>query len=211
MPDWIQSLIDSGIASIRDLANATASRLTSVWGVITGFFTSVGRAETLLRTRVTAWVAAQIRHAQSVALTLKWLTLTYLPRKIAQAVTALRTWTGNLIQQVRNEAASLIADLRRWAVSALNALISDVTKLRNWALAQFNAAVARLAKIEHVVFGVLSTPERIVAYIGTAMASWLLKYVMDHLDAILEYIWRNRKPFYTRGTAILEDIISKLI
>lgn len=211
MFSYIQGLVDSATSKVRGDISNVASRLTSIWSVITGFFATVGRAETTLRTRVTAWVDAQVRHATAVATTLKWLAIVYVPRKIAQESAAIRQWAGGLIDDAEKIAATALADLRRWADDAVAGLRGDLGDLRSWATSLFAGVVTRLGKLEAIVFGVLSTPERIATYIGTAMVSWLMKYLMANIEPIIDYVYRNRAPLYQRSTTMLEDILEKIL
>lgn len=211
MEDYIRGLVNSALGNLRSLINGVSSRVLTVWNTVINFFRKVGAAETTLRNRVTNWVLAQIRHAQAIATTLRWLALTFIPRKISQAITAVRTWTSSLIADARNLATSLVNDLRK----AVNAAVAELHKLwsdfTSWTRDQVNKLVTLTNQMAKLVFGVLSTPERLAGWIVAPMFGALMKYALAHADSIAAYVWSKRKNAFLIGTDLLEHILMKLL
>lgn len=211
MEEYLKGLVASAVGGIKTLANTALSRITTVWTTIITFFRSVGAVETTLRARVTSWVQTQIRHAQAVLTTLKWIATTLVPRLITIAVTQIRTWTSALITAAKAELTKLVTDLRTWATKEIASLLAGLAALRTWALNQFAPLINLVNKIAASVFGVLSTPERIANWIVAAMFTALMKYIEANLEAIADYIWARRVFIWQKSTAVLEDILTRLL
>jgi fluoride ion exporter CrcB/FEX len=211
MPDWIRSIFNDLAAPIRTLINALGKRVTSVWSVITGFLGSVRGKWRTLRANVTSWVDAQIRHAQAIATTLKWIVTVWVPRKISQEAAAIRTWTANLIARAVNGALALIHDLQQWATTELTKLLASLGKLRDWVIGQFNALIDLTNRMAKMVFGVLATPERLAAWIVGAMFTALLRYALLNAERIGLVMWKRRDAIVRGAMHIIEDVLTQVL
>lgn len=211
MEDWIKSLIKSATSSLSSAIHSVTSRLSSVWGVVTGFFGSVQKSWVRYRNAAYQWIVMQERHALAVYTTLRWIITTLVPYLVSRAVTALHTWASALVSDAKRIAASALAQLSTWAHDALNVLTSTLNAVKSWALGQIQSLISRAERLEKQVFGVLSTPERLAAWIVAAMFSALLAYAVNNAERLGAVVWANRGKMYLFASKWLDDVISRII
>lgn len=211
MTDWIRSIFNTLAAPIRNLISELAKRVGSVWSVITGFLAVVRSRWQTLRTETANWVQNQIRHAAAIAATLKWLATVYIPRKISQEAASIRTWTANLIDRAINGAKALIADVKTWAATELGHLLNALNAFKTWATGLLGTLVDTVNRMAHLVFGVLSTPERIAAWIVAPMFSALLHYAMANIERVGIALYSRRRQIYAGLTHVIEDILGAIL
>lgn len=211
MADWIRSIFDSLAAPIRTLISEVAKRVSSVWGLLVSFFGSVRSKWRTLRANTIGIVNAAIRHAQAVLVTLKWLALVYIPRKIAQEAASIRTWAGNLIAGAIATARKLVSDAVTWAGQQLAKLLAALDAVRAWAIAQFNAVVSVLNQLARLVFTLLTSPERLALWLVGAMFSALLKFALDNAEKIGIALWSKRRTIVTGLVHLLEDVLVRIL
>lgn len=211
MDEYIRSLINQATGGLSNAVLAVVARLASVWSVVTGFFGLVHAAEVRYRTAVQSWIAAQLRHAAAVAVTMKWIVLTYIPYRIWVAVTAIETWTATLINEAKAAALADLHAIKQWAIGEFNVIVSATNALINWATAQFSAVIGRIARIETIVFSLLSAPDRLAAWLVGAMVSALIQFGTDHAEAIGRSIWARRQTVGIAAAHWIEDLILKIM
>lgn len=211
MDSYLRALVNSATAPIRALVNAVRARLSSIWGIIVGFFMSVRREEITLRSRVSDWVHAQILHARAVATTLKWIVTVYIPRKVSQEASSIRTWTSGLISDAKALAAQGLSELKTLALDGLAVLHVGLSDLRTWATSLFGPIVTLLNRLASQVFGVLSTPERLAQWIVVAMARALVSFLIDNFDPIVTYVWQHKGPLIAKSDDMIEEVLIRLL
>lgn len=211
MEDWIRSLVNSATAPFRGLIDAASKRIAAVWSTISGFLSNVRRQWQNLRARVTSWATIQIRHAQAVALTLKWFVFTYVPRKLGQLAVSLRTWTADLISTAEAKAKGLFDGLQQWAVGKLRGLLGLLDTLRTWAMSQIGGLLDTVGRIGRQVFGVLSTPERLAAWIIDAMISALIKWAEQNAHRVESLIAAKRQTIWRLVITVIEDVLHDIL
>jgi hypothetical protein len=209
--DWIRSLIAQGVRSVTGLAQATARRLTSVWSVITAFFVRVATAATTVRARILGLFAAMARHAAATLTTLRWIILTYVPRRLAQAAADLRTWTANLIRTTVNAVRALVDQLASWARARVAELLGALDALRRWALDRVALLADRVNRLLDRVFGLWATPSRLAAWLVGAMFGALLRFAVDNAVRVGRALWAARARVALDGLHLVEDIITRII
>jgi hypothetical protein len=196
---------------LRGAVDAVTKRVASVWSVITGFLTSVRRSWQDLRTRVTNWATIQIRHAQAVALTLKWLVFTWLPRQLGKLANEVKAWAAELIAKAEAKAKSLFDGVLSWATRQLQGLLGLLDTLRTWAIKQIGGLLDTVSRLAKQVFGVLSTPERLVEWIIEAMVSSLIRWGERNLHRIEALIAAKRAVIWRIAITIIEDVLHAII
>ena len=211
MPDWLKSALQWAIGPVRDAVTALTARLTSIWQVATGFFSLCRTAFTRLRSKVQGWISAQWQHAVQVFTTLKWIITTYVPRIGAKIAGEVRTWASNLIGGVAQWARTTFDSVIRWTSNLVGTVANRLASFVSWVLDQIGNLVADVRRLVTQVFGVLGTPERLAIWAGEAIAHWVLKFVVDHLEAITRYLWARRAALFVRFTDMTEEIISHLL
>lgn len=211
MEGYLRGLVDLAVGPLRKLVSGVSARLASIWSVITVFLGMVRTQWQNLRLRAGAWVDSQIRHAVAVATTLKWLVLTYIPGLLNSLAISVRTWVSDLISKVENKALSLFNTAINWAGTHIQGALNALSTLRTWALGQINAILDPLGRMAKMVFGVLSTPEKLAGWIVTAMAGKLMDYARANAHKIESFVVANRASIWRMVMAVLEDVLSELL
>jgi hypothetical protein len=208
---WLRSLANLVPAPLRNFATGLIARISSVWTVITGFLATVRTQWQNLRRRVGDWVDAQLRHALAVATTLKWIVLTYIPRQLGDLARSVRTWTADLISKLESKAVSLFNTAVQWASTHIQGVLNSLSVLRNWAIGQVNAILDPLGRIAKMVFGVLSTPERLADWIVGAMAGRLMDYAKANAHRVESFVVSQRAVIWRIVISVIEDVFTELL
>ena len=211
MEDWLRSIANAAVGPLRKIVAGVSARLTSIWSVISVFLGMVRVEWQNLRQRASDWIDSQIRHAVAVATTLKWLVLTYIPGLLNQLAISVRVWVSDLISKAENKARSLFDGAINWAATHIQGALNALNTLRTWAIKQVNAILDPLARIGKMVFGVLSTPERIATWIVGAMVGKLMDYARTNAHRIESYVVAHRAVIWRMVISVLEDVLSELL
>ena len=211
MDDWIRSIVNTIVGPLRPLVDAVTKRVSSIWSVLTSFLTNVRHQWSNLRGRISTWVDQQIRHAQSVATTLKWIVLTYIPRKLGQLAASVKAWTADLIAKAEAKAKSLFDGLMKWAADRLASLLGLLGALRTWAIAQVNGLLDSVSQLFKRVFGTLGTPERLAAWAIDAIVSAAIKWGESNLHKIEALIASKRTLIWKMVISVIEDVLHDIL
>lgn len=211
MEDFLKDLIDSATRPIRTLVDSIVKRLTSIWSVVTGFFGRVRAGLISLRARAQGWVLAQVRHALAVLTTLRWIIVTFIPRKLGDLARSIVAWTLAGIDTVATLARSLVDTLRRWAGAAIDAVRATLRDLAAWATRQLGELAAAVTRLLGHVFGPLANPQRLVAWIIGPLIPALIGWALDNAARLGRVFWAQRARLTLATLDLLEDLIARII
>jgi hypothetical protein len=175
------------------------------------FLTSVRVQWQALRGRVSIWVNAQIRHAASVALTLKWFVVTYLPRQLGLLAASVKAWTADLLARLEAKAVSLFNSVMKWAGEQIQKALGLLSNLRTWAVSQISSLFDIVGRLAKQVFGVLSTPERLADWIVSAMWDSLVKFAKANTHRVEALIVSQRATIWRMVISVIEEVMTELL
>lgn len=211
MSDWIDSLIGLLSGGVRSIANGVVDRLHTLWGTITGLGGRVYGGWGRLLARARAWSTAQVRHALAVVGYLKWLTLVVIPHAMEVGIDAAIRWARDQIaREIAAVRATIDAGVRALR-SELAAARAGLRALADWAVAQLAALAARAVRLEQRVFGVLATPERVVAWILAPLVTALVRFVLNNAGRLGQAAWRARRNGEGLALDVVEEIITRIM
>lgn len=211
MEDWIASAVNTLLGPLRAGVDAITKRVATVWSVITTFLTAVRKQVASIRAGVASWADRQLAHARAVATTLKWIVTTYIPRKLDQLATAIRTWTADLIVKAEVKARSLFDGLMQWATDRLKSLLGLLDSLRTWAITQVNGLLDTVGRIAKLVFGPLANPERLAAWAIDAIVSAAIKWGETNLHRLEALLAAKRDFIWKLVITVIEDVLHDIL
>lgn len=210
MTPWIVSLLVGWTGKTLDLAKAVADRLHALWAAITGLGGRVFNAWARLYNRARRFMTATVKHAATVVSFLRWVVTVVIPHAAEVAVDqavrlAARAWTVAV-----NAVRATVQSLSDWAIAAFNNLRSLTRQILDWATGQLAALAARARALEQRVFGVLSTPERLAAWILAPLVGLLVHYAMANFGRLVELAWRQRRAGEGLALDLAEEVIARI-
>lgn len=211
MEEWIRQLLGLAANPVRDIVTAVEARLSSLWSTVTGFFGRVRTGYITLRAEAYGWISAQLSHAAAIAYTLRWVMLVYVPRLIGQGLDQLRTYAVDLIRNAIATARAELITVRDWLSGLVNAVADQLGKWISWIqqrLGEIKADVTRL--LDHV-FGVLASPDRLIAWIIEPLVEALVKWTKDNAVRLGRRLVVERTQIFLSTLHLFEDIVSRIL
>jgi phage-related protein len=209
--DWLSNLADWIWGGIKDLAKELADKLAGLFGVFTGFFHLLRQAWNAvydgwkLVRNATGWLVGEIYS------TMKWFIQTKVPQLISFAVNTLRVWATSFINTVRNTLTHAINLLRSWAVGAVNALKSLIASVQRWVSGLLARVWATLTWTYNLVHLLLTSSERLAAWLAASMFKALWRYVQPRIVDFSTYMWRIRSTLLGGTLKTVEAILARII
>jgi hypothetical protein len=211
MIGWILGLVTSAGNTVAGLAATTAQKILGLYNFVIGFFLRVKAAVVAARAAVMAWIAAMVAHAVAIANAVRFIVTQLIPKLLAALEAKVRAWVSGLIAFTQTLARQLIAAAEARLLAGLAKLRQLNQALQNWATSQFVSAVSRLNRLEARVFGLLATPERVVAWILGALTKALGRWALDNAGRLGRQLFRWALGGAAGAAHLIEDIIVRII
>jgi len=211
MDQWIAALAGLLGSSVSSLARETAQRLMSIWKTVTGFFGRVKAGWDRLYGRARRWATAQARHAVATLNALRWIVVTVIPYKISTLADSIAAWARERIADAVAFVSAGLAQLRDWTTRAVALALAELRNLRDWALREVARIASLLASTAQRVADLLTSPDRLVAWILEPLARALWDLAERNLERIGELAWRARHRIIARGLEALEHVLARVI
>lgn len=211
MEAFIAGLIAAALSPVRKVVDAVEQRLSAIYNHFTdalgrarnGFVYWVGKGR--------AWASATVRHALAVATVLRWLVLVAIPRWLDQRVDDVTGWARSRLAELRQLAQAWVTQAIEWARARIAEGVAELARLRDWAIGQIASLAADARRLVDRVFGVLGTPERVVAWILGALVTALVEYALDNAVRVAALAYRNRDAVMARSIDLAEDLIDRVM
>lgn len=210
MEAFIAGLVAAALLPIRKLTEAVAERVSAIYH---NFTDTLGRARNGFLhwvARGASWAASNVRHALAVATILRWLVLVAVPSWIAHETAQLTSWALSRLGELRALVQGWVSQAVAWAQARISEALAELGRLRDWSVLQVAQLAAGARILADRVFGVLGTPERLVAWILGALITALLEYAADNAERIAERAWLNRDRIMVKALDVTEDFIDRV-
>lgn len=211
MEDWVRDLINDATKPIRRLVDSIVKKIQSLWRVLTSFFKRVHDKWLLLRSRFQKWLRAQVDFASSVAVMLRWLIRTQIPKLFQSWASDIRKWTASFIERIAQTIRQSLSTLERWARQAVADVRGLLSKFVNYVNVKLNALESVAKRLLAHVFGPLATPERLAAWAGAAILGWVIDYLADNAVTIGRRLWRSRRQVALEFADDTIDILARIL
>lgn len=211
MLGWLLGLAADAAGTIAGVASAAMARIVFVWSTITGYLARVKTVVIGARAVIVSWLASHLVAMVAVMNTLQWLAFTYLPARLGALQGAVLAWAAQAVAQALAIAQAGLSALRAWAWAQLVAIAQAINALQGWAVVQFALAVSRINRLEGYVFGILSTPDRIAAYVVDAMAAALGRWARDHAVVVGRLFVTWFMSGLVGALSTMEDLITRIL
>lgn len=211
MEDWIRQLLGLAGNPIKDLVAAIEARIANVWATFTGLGQRIRSGLADLRAWGQSLISSALGYVGSLALTLRYIMFTFIPRQVGAAVATVRTYVVGLIQHAIAAARADLIIVRDW----LAGLVANVTATLNtwtrWAFARIGELRTDANALLDRVFNLWGTPERMADWLADAMVNAIIRWVNDHAVSIGRRIVAARVQIALGALHWAEDIVTRIL
>lgn len=209
--DWINGIIGDATGGLARLASSVAQKIAWVYNFVVGFLASVRATVIRIRDFVRNFLGAVILVGAATYTALKWLAQVALPRAITQMFDILTAYADRAASLALSAARALIADVKTFVSRLIAALQATVSGFIRWATQNIGTLLNDVKVLVDHVFGVLGTPERLVAWIIGTLVKALFSWALDNAVALGQAFWASRTRILLSGASKIEDIITRII
>lgn len=211
METFIRAIVNLAIGGVRDLAAAAMERMLWLYSVVV----TVGMA---IRTGWNTVTTAGRFYAQKIWTlsaqiygTLWYIIYIRIPIVVNTAVDNAVSWITAVVQDVEMRITIGLMLLRDWTVTAVNNVLDFLDRLGELISRKFGEVWEWLDRIIELVFTLLTSPERMAAWIFGALIRHVIQYVDDNAEGLLD-MFRRRSVHYAGLIAVrIEEVLVKLL
>ena len=209
--NWITSLFSKGYRALSDLATDVRNAVGTFWDDVTGLASDARQAESWMLNSVQAWASKEASTLGAMYTAVRRAIEVRVPALISQAVNGITGWVGQLVTDVRHEAAIAVSDLRSWATSAVNAVTAWVDRVIAWADQRLSSLESWLTSHGLWITQLLSDPAILADWLLLAMFRAMFRYVTANAEPIARYAVRNAVPVASRVASDIEQHIADIL
>lgn len=211
MEQWIRDLINQATARISTLIEAITDRISWVYRAITNVMLTIRVAWMILVLSARHHLNQGISLASETLKTLKWLVVIRLPQMVSNTARELTDWALQQINAARLYAKQLADTAIKWAKERVAELSATLAGFVKWTRERVEAISTLLGTTSRLVALLLTSPQRMAAWVIGALVGEFWRYVDSNADRLFE-LARQRTVTYTlRAAARIEDLLSRLI
>jgi hypothetical protein len=208
---WIYAFINYVPAILAKPSRYIADRIFAVLDDGIKFARWIGKGAALLSNKGAVFLTSATNFAVEVGLTLQWLYLIEIPRRILAATSALQKWIALTISAVRDALRALIDDLRAWVVRKVNEIISAANSLKDWALSEVNWLRNYLKNTVGKWYERLTDPTKFAEWIIGAIIGALFRYADKNKDRIARWFLDSSPAFAMWLARELDRLLGRLL
>lgn len=211
MNEFIALLIAAALSPLRVAIAAIVARFSALWATTTGFWTRTRDEFARWIGLAHSWATAGGRFVRTTfvvaAYTIRW----FVPNLVAQAATDVYDWATGFVSGLISDVLGKLAQVRDWIIARVNDVINALVTFRTWAFGQLGELKESVTALLRHVFGPLSTPDKLAAWIVGAMFAALVHYLIDNAVPIGRAIWAQRVKVTAENLDRVEDIFTRII
>jgi phage-related protein len=208
---WIYAFINLVPAIIAKPSRWIADRIFAVLDDGIKFARWIGKGAATLATKASAFLASILSLVVEVGLTLQWIVVVEIPRRISTAITASQRLLSSAIGIVRDALKSLIDNLREWVVRRINEIINAANNLKNWALGEVNWLRDYLRNTVGKWYERLTDPVKFADWIIGAIINALFRYANQNMEKIARWFLTSSPAFAMWLARELEKLLGRMM
>lgn len=201
MPQWVKNLVDAATAGMRALADAAMERILWVYNIMVAIGVAARNGWGLLTYTAVYWRDATFRFAHRVHGTLWYIIFVRIPQVVGNAVNSTIAYLAALIIDLEQRITSIIIIVRDWLAARINDVIDFARRLRDWIAQEVSELWNLLTRTAELVFMLLTSPQRMAAWVAAALLQYVLAFLWQNIDAIVDLI-RDRATHYAGLVAL---------
>lgn len=209
--DWVYGFINKLPGFLQSPLRPVADRIFSIFDDGVTFARWIKSGVAYWFTRAVSLAAAIVTVGAEATTAVIWLVKTFVPQRIAAAITAVQKWATPLIKSALDTAKSLVESLRKWAVSQLNSALSALNSLRTFITGKVNAIIDKLTRTVDVWFDRMTHPDKMAAWLAGALISPLWRYVWAQRARYAEAFLRLAVSLALRAAREIDALIARLL
>jgi len=207
---FIAGLVAAALLPVRRLTEAVAERVSAIYH---NFTDTLGRARNGFlhwASQGASWATASVRHALVVMTAIRWLVLVAIPQWVDQRADQLAEWALSRLGELRALAQGWVSQALSWAAARIGDAVAQLGRLADWVADQLAQLRAGAKILSDRVFGVLGSPESLVAWILGALITALVGYLVDNAERLAERAWLSRDRILVKTLDVTEDFIDRV-
>lgn len=211
METFIRAIVNLAIGGVRDLATAAMERMLWLYSVVV----TVGLA---IRTGWNAVTTAGRFYAQKLWTfsaqlygTLWYIIHVRIPIVVNTAIDNTISWLSAVIQDVEMRITIGLMLLRDWTIAAVNNVLDFLDRLGEFIARKFGEVWETLDRAAELVFTLLTSPERMAAWIFGALIRHIIRYVDDNAEGLLDLFRRRSVHYAGLVAARIEEVLVRLL
>lgn len=211
MDDYIRELVDFFTKPFRDVVDAVRARLAAVYQAFINILARVRNAFGRWVDKAKGWATAAARHALATYNRLRWIVTVHIPRTLAGIADSIRAWTRERIADALTLARDIVNDVRTWAAQRITDALTLLGQLRDAVNRRVADILADLTRVRDRVAALLTTPERLAAWLAGAMLNALVDVVIRDVDKWADYVARHRRDLEASALRLAERILDRIM
>lgn len=196
VPGFMRPAVRWLIDGLRSITNHIADRWRSLGTILTAWWPQLW-----------FWWQQIADFATTFIQFMGWLILVRIPQFVARKVSELESYLLFVVAQAKSLLSGLIAELRSWAVSAIDWLTELVNKVREWVKYWLDKLSSTLSALIHMLLHVLNGPDVLAEWLVAAMWRAFLRLVRAQQDRIASWLTRESVVFTRWLSTEIENII----
>lgn len=211
MDAFIRALVNIAIGGVRDLAAAAMERMLWLYAVVVTVGTAIRNSWGTVTGAGRFWASKIWSVSGQIYGTLWYIIHVRIPIFVNTAIDNTITWITAVIQDVEMRVTIGLMLLRDWTISAVNNVLDFLDHLGTYLVRKFAEVWEMLEHIGELVFTLLTSPERMAAWLFGALIRHLIQYLDENADSILDLV-RRRSIHYAGMIAIrIEEVLVRLL
>lgn len=209
--DWIYGFLNHLPGFLKSPLRSIADRVFSILddGVTFARWIKSGVAYWFARAITLAAVLVSL--GTEAATTAIWIVKTYVPQRIAAAISAVQKWVVPLINTALNTAKSLVTSLGAWAQAQINTVLSLLTIARNLLLGKINELIDKIKKTVDVWFDRMTHPDKMALWLAGALIGPLWRYLYAQRVRYTEALLRFAVSLALRAARDIDALIARFL
>lgn len=211
MDAFIRAIVNAAIGGIRDLAAAAMERILWLYSVVVAIGMAIRFAWNTVTSLGRYWRSQVFTFGVRLYGTLWYIIWVRIPSAVNNAVDVVIAYIVAIINDVEMRILVTIFIIRDWAIEQITRLLDYLDRITDWLIQRFAEVWHTLDWAAELVFMLLTSPERMAAWVFGALVRHLLMYLDENADSIGELI-RRRSIHYAGIIAVrIEDVLVKLL
>ena len=211
METFIRAIVNLAIGGVRDLAAAAMERMLWLYGVVVTVGIAIRFGWNSVTGAARFWGAKVWHFSAQIYGTLWYIIHVRIPAMIGNATGNIIEWASAVIQDLEMRITIGLTLLRDWAIARVNDILDFLDRFGIWVARTFNEAWDMIGRIGDLVFMLLTSPERMAAWLFGALVRHLFRYMDENAESIMD-IFRRKSVQYAGLIAMrIEEVLVRML
>lgn len=211
METFIRAIVNLAIGGVRELAAAAMERMLWLYAVVVTVGTAIRFGWNTVTSSARFWAAKVWNFSGQVYATFWYIIHIRIPTFVNTAIDNTVTWVSAVIQDVEMRLTIGLMLLRQWVVDRVNEFTDFIGRLVSFVVNKFDEVWDSLGRIGELVFTLLTSPERMAAWLFGALVRHIISYVDENAEGLLDLFQRKSMHYAGRIAMRIEQVLVRLL